>query len=126
MSFLARRFLGVEETLLESVLRNLRHLLSAKRGAASFLPGFGLSETGFRTAEEMLSQLTAEIRENIALYEPRVEVTEIEEDYESENGRLRLLVHFRLKGSLEPLSVRIDPQGRAVALAPRDEPEEEQ
>ena len=126
MSFLARRFLGVEETLLESVMRNLSHLLSAKRGAASFLLGFGLSETGFRTAEEMLSRLTAEIRENITLYEPRVEVTEIEEDYEAENGRLRLLVHCRLKGSLEPLSVRVDPQSRAVSLAPQDQPEEEE
>lgn len=125
MSFLVRRFLGVEETLLESVLRNLRNLLGAKRGAASFLPGFGLTETGFRTAEEMLSLLTAEIRENIALYEPRVEVTEIEEDYESENGRLRLLVHCRLRSTSEPLSLLVDPRNQAVSLAPKAETEEE-
>ncbi|MCY1078677.1 GPW/gp25 family protein [Archangium lansingense] len=125
MSFLSRRFLGREETLLEEVLRNLHHLLNAKRGAASFLPGFGLSETGFRTAEEMLGQLGAEIRENIRLYEPRVEVTEIEEDYEGENGRLRLVVHCRLRHTAEPLSVLIDPYTRAMAVAPQTQPEEE-
>lgn len=125
MSFLSRKFLGRQETLLEEVLRNLHHLLSAKRGAASFLPGFGLSETGFRTAEEMLGQLSAEIRENIRLYEPRVEVTEIEEDYEGDSGRLRLVVHCRLKHTAEPLSLRIDPYTRSVGLAPEPSPEEE-
>jgi predicted component of type VI protein secretion system len=125
MSFLTRKFLGREETLLEEVLRNLRNLLSAKRGAASFLQGFGLSETGFRTAEEMLSQLSEEIRENIRLYEPRVEVIEVEEDYEGENGRLRLLVHCRLRHTAEPLSVLIDPHSRAMAVAPQAQPEEE-
>jgi predicted component of type VI protein secretion system len=125
MSFLSRKFLGRQETLLEEVLRNLHHLLSAKRGAASFLPGFGLSETGFRTAEEMLGQLGAEIRENIRLYEPRVEVTEVEEDYEGESGRLRLVVHCRLRHTAEPLSLLVDPYTRAVGLAPESSPEEE-
>lgn len=125
MSFLTRKFLGRDETLLEEVLRNLRNLLSAKRGAASFLPGFGLSETGFRTAEEMLSQLNEEIRQNIGLYEPRVEVTEIEEDYGAESGRLRLVVHCRLRHTAEPLSLQLDPYSRAVAVVPQASREEE-
>jgi predicted component of type VI protein secretion system len=125
MSFLTRKFLGRDETLLQEVLSNLGHLLSAKRGAASFLRGFGLSETGFRTAEEMLGQLGAEIRENIRLYEPRVEVTEVEEDYEGEDGRLRLVVHCRLRHTAEPLSLLLDPYTRAMAVAPQAQPEEE-
>jgi predicted component of type VI protein secretion system len=125
MSFLTRKFLGRDETLLQEVLSNLGHLLSAKRGAASFLPGFGLSETGFRTAEEMLSQMAEEIRENIRLYEPRVEVTEVEEDYEAESGRLRLLVHCRMRDTSEPLSVVLDPYSRAMAVATQAQAEEE-
>ncbi|OJH40287.1 GPW/gp25 family protein [Cystobacter ferrugineus] len=125
MSFLYRKFLGREDSPLEDVLCNLGNLLRAKRGAASFLPGFGLSETGFRTAEEMLSQLGAEIRENIRLYEPRVELMEIEEDYEGDSGRLRLVVHCRLRSSSEPLSVVLDPHSRALSVQRRDQPEEE-
>ena len=124
MSFLYRKFLGREHSLLEDVLCNLRNLLRAKRGAASFLPGFGLSETGFRTAEEMLSQLGAEIRENIRLYEPRVELMEIEEDYDGDDGRPRLVVHCRLRGSAEPLSLVLDPYVRALSMRP-DSPSEE-
>ncbi len=125
MSFLYRKFLGRQDSLLEDVLCNLGNLLRAKRGAASILPGFGLSETGFRTAEEMLSQLGAEIRENIRLYEPRVEVTEVEEDYESEDGRLRLMVHCRLRDSSAPLSVVVDPYSRALTVEPQGGREEE-
>lgn len=124
MGFLYRKFLKGEETPLEDVLRNLGYLLRSKRGAASFLPGFGLTETGFRTAEEMLTQLSEEIRENIRLYEPRVEVTEIEEDYDDEGGHPRLVVHCRLKSTQEQLSVVLDPRSRALsagAPAPSEE-----
>jgi predicted component of type VI protein secretion system len=125
MGFLHRKFLKGQETPLEDVLRNLGYLLRAKRGAASFLPGFGLTETGFRTAEEMLTQLSEEIRENIRLYEPRVEVTEIEEDYDDEGGHPRLVVHCRLKGTQEPLSVVLDPRSHALSASQPTRPEEE-
>ncbi|XXF80708.1 GPW/gp25 family protein [Myxococcaceae bacterium GXIMD 01537] len=115
MGFMHRKFLGGQETHLEDVLRNLGYLLRAKRGAASFLPTFGLTETGFRTAEEMLVKLTEEIRENIRLYEPRVELTEIEEDHDGENGHPRLIVHCRLKASQQPVSLVVDPRSRTVS-----------
>lgn len=118
MGMLYRKFLGGEETLEQEVQRNLGYLLRAKRGAASFLPHFGLSETGFRTPEEMLTRLSEEIRENIRLYEPRVEVTEIEEDYESEDGRPRLVVHCRLKATQQPLSLVFEPHRSTRPEAP--------
>jgi predicted component of type VI protein secretion system len=125
MGFLHRKFLGVEETLTEDVLRNLGNLLRAKRGAASVLPSFGLTETGFRTAAEMLTQLTQEIRENIALYEPRVEVTEIEQGTASD-GRPCLVVHCRLRGTQEALSVVFEPRSRTLSLPSQATPEEEE
>jgi predicted component of type VI protein secretion system len=121
MGLLYRKFLGGQETLQQEVQRNLGYLLRAKRGAASFLPDFGLSETGFRTPEEMLTGLTAELRETIGRYEPRVEVTEIEEVYDEQDGRPRLVVHCRLRATREPLSVVFDPRRRD---APQARPEE--
>jgi predicted component of type VI protein secretion system len=120
MGLLHRKFMKGEETLLQEVHRNLGYLLRAKRGAASFLPGFGLSETGFRTPEEMLLRLSEEIRENIRLHEPRVEVTEIEEDHGGEGGRPRLVVHCQLKATREPLSLVLDPHRRAALARPED------
>jgi predicted component of type VI protein secretion system len=125
MGFLYRKFLGGQETLMEDVQRNLSYLLRAKRGAASFLPDFGLSETGFRTTEEMLTRLSAEIRENLARYEPRVELLEIEEDYDTEDGHPRLVVHCRLKSTQEPLSLVLEPRQRALMPQAAARPPEE-
>jgi predicted component of type VI protein secretion system len=122
MGLLYRKFLRGQETLLQEVQRNLGYLLSAKRGAASFLPDFGLSETGFRTPEEMLLRLSEEIRENIRRYEPRVEVTEIEEDHGGEDGRPSLVVHCRLKATQESLSLVFHPHRRAAPGTRQEQP----
>lgn len=117
MGFLYRKFLHQPETPLEDILRNIGYLLRAKRGSGSFLRHFGLTETGFRTAEEMLNTLSQEIKEGFALHEPRVEVTEIEEEYPDDDPRPRLLVHCRLKESQAKLSLLLDPRTREVKLA---------
>lgn len=124
MGFLYRKFLGIEETLTEDVMRNVGNLLRAKRGAASLLPSFGVTATGIHSAVEMLAQLTLEIRENIALYEPRLEVTEIEQDEEGEAGRPRLVMHCLLRASRQPLALVIDPRTRALSLKAAARPEE--
>lgn len=124
MGFLYRKFLGIEETLTEDVMRNVGNLLRAKRGAASLLPRFGVTETGIHSAVEMLAQLTQEIRENIALYEPRLEITEIEQDEEGVGGRPRLVMHCLLRASRQPLALVIDPRTRALSLEAAARPEE--
>lgn len=126
MGMLFRKFLKGEETLQEDVQRNLGYLLRAKRGAASFHPQFGLSETGFRTAEEMLVRLGEEIRENIRLFEPRIELIDIEEDYDTADGRARLVVNCRLKDTQEPLTLVFSPQGRTLSVAPKKGSSEEE
>lgn len=119
MGFLHRKFLHQPETPLEDILRNIGYLLRAKRGSSSFLRSFGITETGFRTSEEMLNTVSAEIKECFALHEPRVEVIEIEEEYPDDDPRPRLLVHCRLKGEQAKLLLMLDPKTREVKLAGR-------
>ncbi|RKH12223.1 hypothetical protein D7Y13_23435 [Corallococcus praedator] len=121
MGFLHRKFLGVMETPREAVLRNLGHLLQAKRGAASLLPGFGLTETGFRSDAERVAGLSAEIRETLACYEPRVEVVEINEEPARAGGAPGLVVRLRLRGSLEPMELLLDPGSRRLRERPPEE-----
>jgi predicted component of type VI protein secretion system len=115
--FPASREQPTEEPLLEDVRRNVGYLLRAKRGAASFHPLFGLSETGFRTVEEMLGRLSEEIRENLRLFEPRLEILEIEEDHDGPADRPRLVLHCRLKSTRAPLSLIFTPHTGTVASA---------
>lgn len=118
MGFLYRKFLGGSETALEDVARNLGYILSARRGAATFLPNFGLTSTGFRTGEEMLNTFREEVLENIRLYEPRVEVLKVEEEYDDDSGRPRLVISIRLKGSSEQQLLILDPRSRGLELTP--------
>lgn len=118
MGFLYRNFLGGEETLLEDILRNLGYLFSTTRGTSVYMPAFGLSSTGFRTNEEMINTYRKEIVECVRLYEPRIEIVELEEEYDDESPRPRLILHFRIKGESEVRSAHVDPQKKNVNLAP--------
>jgi predicted component of type VI protein secretion system len=109
MGFIYRRLTGRTETELEDVIRNLRHVLGARRGAASILPDFGLSGLVPSTPEELYKWIDREVRQVILRYEPRVEIVEIEEDYD-EDGRPRLRLHLRLRSSAEDLRLLLDPR----------------
>ncbi|HEU4412957.1 MAG TPA: GPW/gp25 family protein [Polyangiaceae bacterium] len=105
---------------LDDVARNLAHVLGTRRGAGYFLKSFGLSDAGFRTPEESVTALTAELRETIRLYEPRVELVDIDEDYDDDGARARLVVALRLRSHGERLRLVVDLSSRSfdiVALA---------
>src|SRR5262245_41858200 len=109
--FLYKHFVGGDHlSEMDDVIRNLNHVLRSKRETGYFLRNFGLNEVGFRTPEEMVTALTAELRENIRLYEPRVELIDIDEDYDDDGGRARLVVALRLRSAKEKLQIVFDLQ----------------
>ncbi|MEY4579201.1 MAG: hypothetical protein RL701_3904, partial [Pseudomonadota bacterium] len=60
--FLRRKFLGERRySELEDIRSNLEAVLRSKRGSSYFLETFGMTETGYRTPEEMIAGLTREI-----------------------------------------------------------------
>jgi len=102
----------------DDILENLSNVLSTKRGIGSFLRNFGLTETGYRTQNEMLNTLTRELRENILLFEPRVEIVEIDEDFDDETGRSSLTVELVVKSTGQPLHFAMDSKLKQLQLAP--------
>jgi phage baseplate assembly protein W len=119
--FLYKNFLGGRETSeIDDVLRNLSYVLGTKRGTGYFLENFGTSDIGFRTPEEMVVALTSEIRENVRLWEPRVEVIDVDEDWDDAGRRTKLVVRMRLRGGKEGVHVVVDLAKRSfdVVAAP--------
>jgi phage baseplate assembly protein W len=111
--FLSKHFLGRRDlTVLDDVRENLQRIFSTRRGAGYFLDNFGVSDIGFRTPEELLLTLSAEIRENIRLYEPRVELTNIDEDWDEDGKRSKLVVLLRLRDHNDKLRVVVDLRGK--------------
>ena len=120
--FLAKHFLGGASTSeLDDVIANLRNVLGTRRGTGYFLSSYGMSEPGFRTPEEMVIALSDELRENVRLYEPRVELIDVDEEWDDAGKRTSLVVRMRMRERTERLSVVIDLRNRSfdvVALPP--------
>ncbi|HEX2734294.1 MAG TPA: GPW/gp25 family protein [Polyangiaceae bacterium] len=114
--FLSKHFLGTAENEIEDIQRNLGFVLSTKRGCGYFLESFGLSEMTFRTPEEAVTQLTRELEENIRLFEPRVELTKIDEEYEDDGKRVRLVATLRQRGTREALRLVIDLEKKSFSF----------
>ena len=107
--FLYKHFVsGQEDSEIEDIVRNLNFVLKTKRGTGYFLESFGLSDVGFRTPEEMITTLTAELTENIRLYEPRVELVDIDEEHDDEGHRVRLVVNLRMRSAADILQIVVD------------------
>jgi predicted component of type VI protein secretion system len=106
--FLHKHFGDGEVSEMEDIVRNLGHVLRTKRGAGYFLENFGLSDTGYRTPAEMVERLTREIAENVRLYEPRIVLLDVDEEYDDDGTRARLVVRFRLRSKSEHVGILFD------------------
>jgi predicted component of type VI protein secretion system len=117
--FLRKHFLdGVELTPLEDIMQNLNWIFSTRRGSGYFLEDFGVSDVGFRTPAEMVLSMTDEIRQTIRLYEPRVEVINVDEDWDDTNNQPKLVVRLRLRERSERLEVIVDLAKRSFDVRP--------
>jgi len=89
---------------MSDVVSNVRTLLNARRGAGSFIDTFGIDVAQFRAAGDAIVALQAQVRENLQLYEPRLELLEVEELYD-DDGKPYLELNCRLKSSGEILRI---------------------
>ncbi|MEI7892397.1 MAG: GPW/gp25 family protein [Myxococcales bacterium] len=113
--FLYKHFVdGKVTSEIDDIVRNLTNVFGTKRGTGSFLATFGLSDTGFRTPEEMVRIVSAEIVENVRLYEPRVQLIEVDEDFDDNGKRSRLVVQLRLRKTTDRVQIVVDLQGRQI------------
>lgn len=117
--FLRKHFLdGRELSPLEDIMQNLRWIFSTRRGSGYFLEDFGVSDVGFRTPSEMVVAMSQEIRHNIRVYEPRVELIDIDEDWDDVTNQPKLVVRLRLRDRKEKLEVLVDLAKRSFDVRP--------
>jgi predicted component of type VI protein secretion system len=95
----------------QAVVHNLERVLSAERGIGHVLPDYGLSRSGHWSVEGLLSHATAQLRETLPRYEPRLAIDDIETDLD-DDGRPLVLVLGRIAGAR--VTIAIDPLHRRV------------
>lgn len=94
--------------LYEDIVQNINHILSTRRDLDEFRLGFGIDDSGYRTPEQALIQLSAQLRECLSRYEPRITIERLEEDYD-DAGRLFLDARCRILVTGESLRVVLRP-----------------
>jgi phage baseplate assembly protein W len=114
--FLTKHFLGIKSDEADDIRRNLGFVLSTKRGSGYFLQNFGLSDVAFRTPEEAVTKLTEELEENIRLYEPRVALVKVNEVYDDDGRRVRLVAVLRRRESRELLKLVVNLESRTFDI----------
>jgi phage baseplate assembly protein W len=100
------------------VVTNLDTLLGTKRGIGHVLPDFGFTQSGNWNAEGLITQYTAELRENVARYEPRITILDMDGE-PGEDGRPELVVEARISGVEGDWVIVVDLAGSRIARVER-------
>lgn len=93
--------------VVREVVANLDLLLSTKRGVGHLLPDFGFSQSGHWTHEGLITHVTAELRQNVAAYEPRLQLLDVDGELSPE-GRPELVLEARITGAEGVWTIVID------------------
>ncbi len=81
---------------INSVIANLNYVLNTKKGFGFWREGYGIGDYNeYKARNKIVKTLIEEIRENIAIYEPRVRLDDISEVASDSPFRLR----FQMKGT---------------------------
>lgn len=105
--------------LANDIVENLRAMLTARRGSSSFRPSYGLSTVGYLTAQQMVAELGAQIAENIASFEPRLEVLEVEEVHDEETNQAAVLVSCRARSENLKIYILSNPRRTEICVGAR-------
>lgn len=115
--FLRKHFIAKPEPMkspaaleLEDILLNLRAMFVARRGCSSFRENYGLSTTGYGTVQTMVSEISLQIRENVGLYERRLEILRCDEAFDDDTQEAMVLAHCRVLTSGVSLFVICNPR----------------
>lgn len=99
----------------ESVLANLRALLSTRRGYGSFIQDFGLPDvSGMEDQRRAARQMEEELRALISRYEPRLRDVVIKLVEAPESARLTLSMKATLGEDPRVFYVSLDPRTASV------------
>jgi type VI secretion system protein len=102
---------------INSVIANLNYCLNTKKGFGFWREGYGIGDYNeYKARNKIVKTLLEEIRENIALYEPRVRLDDISEVPSDSPFRLR----FQMKGTFlddaRPVYIVVDALRSVVTI----------
>ena len=90
-------------TLIEDVLRNIRHILNTKEAYGAMMPEFGITDLSHCASRDaIIERLTEQIEAALNRYEPRIVFEGIEAQPNDRISEISLLLKCRLNGETRP------------------------
>lgn len=106
-----------EEGLLQSVIDNLNNVLNTKKGFGSFVREMGIGDWNeYKARDKIIETIIAEIKENVRLFEPRVEMREISEVDSGSPFRLRFEVKCAFAEGAKPIYIVLNTYDNRIAV----------
>jgi type VI secretion system protein len=91
------------------VLDNLNNVLNTKKGYGSFIEEFGIADMNeYRSREYMAQAIMKEVKRNIELYEPRVQLNEIILVKDDNPTRLSFRINCTIRRNAQSLRMVFD------------------
>ena len=105
------------ESLVESVLRNIRHILNTKEGYGSMMPNFGITDlTHCSSRDAIIERLSEQIELALNQYETRIDFQGIEALPNERISEISLLLKCRLKGESTTFDLIFDSARTSVQV----------
>jgi predicted component of type VI protein secretion system len=108
--FLAQFYTGKKKPdEIEAILINLKNILNVKKGFGSFLRELGVGDyNAYRSHKATVHTIIEEITQNIALFEPRVQMVSIREIQADSSFRLRFELTCTIVDNPQPIYLIFD------------------
>ena len=98
-----------EDAELYAVIENLNHILNTFKGFGSFVKELGIGDYNvYKSKKKIIETIIAEIKQNVALYEPRVRLEQIEQVDSDSPFRLRFQVKCVFNEGARPIYIVLD------------------
>jgi len=93
----------------ESLIRSLNNILNSKRDYSCYLHKYGIGDfSHYSDSQQLIDAVIEEIKENIALYEPRVDIIEVEALSNVIPFRIAFRMNCTLKNSHQSIEMVFD------------------
>ncbi|QTA81202.1 Type VI secretion system lysozyme-like protein [Desulfonema limicola] len=97
------------DPVLESIIQNLNNILNTRMGYGSPLADFGIRDMNEYTSRgHIANAVMDEVRRNIELYEPGVEILDISIDNDTNPFKLSFKIECRIKESARSMKMVFD------------------
>lgn len=94
------------DDMISDIMQNLQHVLNVRKGYGSVIKNMGIGDYNqYHNQKDVVNTIIEEIKENVVLYEPRVQLIDIKEVKSEHAFRIRFELKCRIIEDSRPIYI---------------------